>query len=222
MMFERLAHQPPPVPQPEKPKIGFRLALRAWLILLSGLLSLIFAWCWWTSTDISQMSEYQMSSAVIVLSEAGHCEITVIHRFHLHLGMLQFSRQTWANLPQRVTPPDYDASEVAQWRFGKFVYGAGFTYDGNTHDAKIHGWSLPRTSVHMIGFPYWFAVLITSFWPAIAAFSALRRAKNRRFEEMVVRGICPRCKYDLRATPMRCPECGWVRLPEEMRKEDHL
>jgi predicted RNA-binding Zn-ribbon protein involved in translation (DUF1610 family) len=32
--------------------------------------------------------------------------------------------------------------------------------------------------------------------------------RRLRAESRAARGLCPRCGYDLRASPLRCPECG--------------
>lgn len=54
--------------------------------------------------------------------------------------------------------------------------------------------------------PYWMAVLLAAALPAWSITGGARgwlaRRRHRR------RGLCPRCGYDLRATPGRCPECG--------------
>jgi hypothetical protein len=54
-------------------------------------------------------------------------------------------------------------------------------------------------------FPLWAVVLITSVLPA-QRLRALRRDLLRR--RHAATGLCPRCGYDLRASPGRCPECG--------------
>ena len=55
-----------------------------------------------------------------------------------------------------------------------------------------------------IGVPHWFLALLFAILPAVHLRAMIRSRRTRR------EGLCPKCGYDLRATPDQCPECGKV------------
>jgi hypothetical protein len=63
--------------------------------------------------------------------------------------------------------------------------------------------------------PYWAVALLSAFLPGIRARRAYRRYRRCQ------RGCCVNCGYDLRASPLRCPECGraaryWIPLNQRL------
>jgi len=55
--------------------------------------------------------------------------------------------------------------------------------------------------------PSWSCALVTAALPVAIVVLNVRRRRRERFRAL---GLCPACRYDLRATPDRCPECGWT------------
>jgi hypothetical protein len=224
----KLAHEPPwaDLP-PEKPPVSLRVRMRAYgrvAVVLCALFSVYLAWQGFESTGASAMVQFKFGNLGInILSESGRCEMMFIRPFKPYMGLFDFvSRRVQVRLPEHVRL-SLDTSSLSLWQFGGFELGAGFVRtktsgDGIAYPPEAFGshyggmpvpsWS-PPLSTRVVGFPYWFAALAAAAWPVISAMAAMRQAKRRRFERLVASGICPRCRYDLRATPDRCPECGW-------------
>ena len=62
--------------------------------------------------------------------------------------------------------------------------------------------SPPAGVMHAVAVPWWVVVACSAAPPAVWLARHLRQ-RGRRGS-----GLCPRCGYDLRGTPDRCPECG--------------
>lgn len=89
----------------------------------------------------------------------------------------------------------------------------------SSHDERAASYYVPgagsdivRTSHYYVWIPHWILVLLTCLLPFYWIVLRRRRVVARRRQSA---GLCPRCGYDLRATPGRCPECGAAVPPAE-------
>ena len=58
------------------------------------------------------------------------------------------------------------------------------------------------STTQQLSFPIWLLAIVLAVLPIGWSVTAMRQRRLR------VRGLCPSCGYDLRATRDRCPECG--------------
>jgi hypothetical protein len=118
-------------------------------------------------------------------------------RYRLSIPKIDVESQFWIS---RLPLPSPDAKSVAI-NFGsgtiQFVRGL----------ATVNSFPLreDRLTCLSVVLPAWFLVCLLGILPAYVWTSHFLTTRKRRRM-----GLCPKCGYDLRATPDRCPECGTV------------
>ena len=84
---------------------------------------------------------------------------------------------------------------------GVLLWGSALAENNQAID---YGGVVERGPTHHVIFSPLLAALLAAVLPSSWLASRARARRRRR------RGLCARCGYDLRATPDRCPECGWA------------
>jgi hypothetical protein len=151
------------------------------LTVLSSLICLTTAAVWVTARDPADLFAYHSRQDGYTL---------IRHRtgiWYFHYSENRVDRNPFVFFRARPWSPGWHDAHFDYFRSGgDFRYRDGI--DGAFFD---------------IGAPYWFICFLTAIAPA--AWLTLRHFHNRPPS-----GLCPKCRYDLGATPERCPECGTV------------
>lgn len=100
------------------------------------------------------------------------------------------------NYPRYPLPPDWSHSINMRQPDAKYPWLGLFTFRFASHDEPLG--KVDVMHVRIIEFPLW---LVPTILLAVVL-PLLRRPKA------IDRSICAACGYDLRASPVRCPECG--------------
>jgi hypothetical protein len=140
----------------------------------------------------------------------------VNYRLAVGAGSIILSRSVLSGRTSGEFSDDFDRppGRSLEWRHRTGPPVSPFTPEGSPRLVQWLGFDylardVGRPSFGTLAFrrvvlPMWLPVLLAALPPAIAL---ARRERRRR---RTLKGLCPRCGYDLRASPGRCPECGRI------------
>ena len=96
-----------------------------------------------------------------------------------------------------------------RWKLGDFAYCRS-VLDREKLKMEMNGQTFYNGDENVatsVVVPWWSFCVIGAVLPLVAT---RRLIRTRRWRKQKRDGLCTNCGYDLRATPGRCPECGYV------------
>jgi hypothetical protein len=112
---------------------------------------------------------------------------------------LDYAQGVWGYLDQ---PNQLVSSWRDYYRFGRVQSAWGLIYADGMRELPISGNGRTITPATAVAVPMWTVTGLLLLLP-IARFASLSHSRRRQQA-----GLCPKCGYDLRESPERCPECG--------------
>jgi hypothetical protein len=169
--------------------------LRNFLPALSLLLCVAVVALWARSFDSADVLEipHRSNRSAGVVSARGGVKLYVISRVWVHRTDRPAER--WL---VRTGMPARAAADWGQGALGMLGFRRGVSFHW-----LFSPFGEERSTSHWVVLPYWLLLLAAAV-PVLSRMYVRRRAARRSRLS-----LCPRCGYDLRATPGRCPECGW-------------
>jgi hypothetical protein len=142
---------------------------------------------------------------------------TGVIQFHYSIktDVVQHGWNAWAIEEVGFQPADEPATVSWRYRGPRVMFSQRRVYQ---EGEVLMGSYVPEPSTgrttalgewtRVIGVPHWPVALVLALPTTWTALALRRRWIGRRRRRA---GLCPRCGYDLRETPERCPECGLER-----------
>lgn len=192
--------------------------LHAWALAISSLLFIAVCVGWVRSYTSPEMIDHWDTSIVARYSDGRDVSLDLVDKLLIYKGTIEYKRlymygdcrqyspaeeeREGPRLLDKPIPVDVEWGHYACKRrlgppgaiYCPLIYRTGHRPPGKSYRHE--------KSYYLLCLPIWELAGIFASIPAAALVRRLRR------QRVVREGCCLTCGYDLRATPLRCPECG--------------